>query len=613
MHPFIEEYLSDYIASQNFDYAMMLTGEWGAGKTFFVEDFIGRSLKTKEGKSEAVYVSVNGLTTTRQVTSAIVGSMNRIVGSEVFKGAIKCAAVAISAIANVSKEDSMDLFDSGLALLKIKAKLVVLDDLERCSVPINELLGYVANLIRDGVHVLLVCSEEELRKKCDNYDKIKEKVVGRTFKIPENIDVVYESILSDLSFKNIRNVLIRLRSRFINDFKSVPSACNYRAFKHAIRDFAYWHKHFKGDIQKNEAFIMDFAQKFIPLSYETQLGNLTRDNFGNGKNPFDEKEPPKDFDKILERHGIGRRDVFDSRPYLVLSDDTFYKMMFSDYITHDEINQEIMGSAYFIKPENKTEWQRLMDWDVLEDDEVFDLIEVVWSKVEKSEYVIPEEILHVFCLLCHLQEYGVVKMSMKSIVNHARRYIRTLRKSGILQPAQLINRIDSFGQSWGGYNFQGEFDNKEWYVSIRDELLSQTAAADDDVIRDWVCQNCPGGLDGDSSEFLCRIAVGGIWEKRPVFQFVNPGKFLDSFLKLTNKDKRYVGSALNSRYYYAGQKMKDAELGFWRSIVRRISKTAVPKKRSSAGRPSVLQLDILYNLINDYWSLGLPKAKMKNG
>ena len=538
--------------------------------------------------------------------------MNRILGSKLFKGAITCGAVVFSAFTNASKEDALELFDSSLALHKIKAKLVVLDDLERCSIPIDEVFGYVANLIRDGVHVLLVCSEEELQKKCDTYDKIKEKVVGKTFKIPENIDVVYESILSDSSFKGIRDVLVQLKTSLINDFKNVPSACNYRAFKHAVRDFTYWYKHFKTDIQKNEAFIMDLAQKFIPLSYETQLGNLTKNNFGNGKNPFDEKEPLKDFDKILERHGIGRLDVFDSRPYLVLSADTFCKMLFSDCITHDEINQEIMGLAYFIKPENKAEWQLLMDWDVLEDDEVFDLLKEVRLKLKKSEYVIPEEILHVFCLLCHLQEYGIVKMCMKSIVNHAKRYIRTIRKSGMLRPANLINRIDSFGHSWGGYSFQGEFDGKEWYTTIRDELLRQTAEVDDDIIRDWIGQNCPGGLDGDYSEFLCRIAVGGMWEKRPVFQFVTPVKFLDSFLKLTNKDKRHVGSVLNSRYYYAGQKMKDAESGFWRSVVRRISKTAVPKKRSSAGCPSVLQVDILYNLINNYWSLGLPKAKMKN-
>ena len=181
MHAFIENCLDDYIASQNFDYAMMLTGEWGSGKTYFVEDYIARCLKTKDGKSEAVYVSVNGLSSIRQITSAIVGSMNRIFGSKLFKEAIKYGAVAISAIANVSKEDSLELFDSGLALLKIKVKLVVLDDIERCSVPIKELLGYVANLIRDGVHVLLVCSENELRSKCDGYDKIKEKVVDIRF------------------------------------------------------------------------------------------------------------------------------------------------------------------------------------------------------------------------------------------------------------------------------------------------------------------------------------------------------------------------------------------------------------------------------------------------
>ena len=31
MHLFIEDYLNDYIASQDFGYAMMLTGEWGSG------------------------------------------------------------------------------------------------------------------------------------------------------------------------------------------------------------------------------------------------------------------------------------------------------------------------------------------------------------------------------------------------------------------------------------------------------------------------------------------------------------------------------------------------------------------------------------------------------
>ena len=38
MYAFIEDYLNDYIASQSFDYAMMLTGEWGSGKTYFVEN-----------------------------------------------------------------------------------------------------------------------------------------------------------------------------------------------------------------------------------------------------------------------------------------------------------------------------------------------------------------------------------------------------------------------------------------------------------------------------------------------------------------------------------------------------------------------------------------------
>ena len=44
MHPFIENYLSDYIASPNQDFAIMIVGEWGSGKTFFIEDYILKSV-----------------------------------------------------------------------------------------------------------------------------------------------------------------------------------------------------------------------------------------------------------------------------------------------------------------------------------------------------------------------------------------------------------------------------------------------------------------------------------------------------------------------------------------------------------------------------------------
>ena len=45
MHEFIEHYLDSYISNTEADYAVMLTGEWGSGKTYFVKEyFTERSL-----------------------------------------------------------------------------------------------------------------------------------------------------------------------------------------------------------------------------------------------------------------------------------------------------------------------------------------------------------------------------------------------------------------------------------------------------------------------------------------------------------------------------------------------------------------------------------------
>ena len=611
MHAFIEDYLNDYIASERPDFAVMLTGEWGSGKTYWVEDYIERNLKIKDGKSSAVYVSLNGISGVNRITAAILGSMNRFLRSRLFKGAIACGTAAVSALSNASKDDVLGLFDSGLALLKVNAKLVVLDDLERCALPLDEVLGYVANLLHDGVHVLLVGSEGELRNKHKNYDKIKEKIIGRTFRIPENIDVVYDSIVGDISYKQIQSVLSRLRDKLIHDFKSVPNACNYRAFKHAIRDCAYWYRHFSRKIQKNETFINDFSQRFIALAYETQLGNLKKEIFGERKNPFDEKEPPTEFDMILERHGITLMSFIDTCPYLILSEETVARMLFSERITFDAINKEILESSYFLEPDKKTEWQRLMDWDTCEDAEVTQLIKIVHGKLEKYEYTIPEEILHVYCLLCHLSEYGVIPNTPKTIVSQAKKYIVTLRRRGLLQQMQTTGGPMAFGRSWGGYSYHGEFEGRPWYVSIRDELIRQTSESENDKIRDWIAANCPGGIDGGSSEFVRRVANGGEWADRPVFQYVDPDRFLSSFNALTNRDKRRLGEILNCRYYNCQQGLKERESKFWGVLAKRLAGIVVPRKRKAARCPSVLQFDILYNLINDNWGLGLPKAKIR--
>lgn len=62
---------------------------------------------------------------------------------------------------SVSEKDLNNLYSS----VDLTGKLIVLEDVERSSIDIKEILGYVNSLVeQDGVKVLLVANEQEIYK-----------------------------------------------------------------------------------------------------------------------------------------------------------------------------------------------------------------------------------------------------------------------------------------------------------------------------------------------------------------------------------------------------------------------------------------------------------------
>ncbi|WEO85030.1 P-loop NTPase fold protein [Pasteurella multocida] len=57
MNEHIEEYLDIYLTKENIEYATVLTGEWGCGKTYFIRNYI----KKKENKKEYKFIYVTYL------------------------------------------------------------------------------------------------------------------------------------------------------------------------------------------------------------------------------------------------------------------------------------------------------------------------------------------------------------------------------------------------------------------------------------------------------------------------------------------------------------------------------------------------------------------------
>ena len=56
MNKHIETYLDQYLNIEKPDYAVMIKGEWGCGKTYFIKKYI----ETKQDKT-ICYISLNGI------------------------------------------------------------------------------------------------------------------------------------------------------------------------------------------------------------------------------------------------------------------------------------------------------------------------------------------------------------------------------------------------------------------------------------------------------------------------------------------------------------------------------------------------------------------------
>ena len=253
----IESVIAEYLKNPRAEYAVMIDGDWGSGKTYFLTHSLMRIMETidigKEKRRKYAYVSLYGAKSIDEVSKEIVfqcfGKKN--------KKKVETADVVMETASNILTASlgavNIDLskIKDTLAKIDINNWIICFDDLERCCLPINEILGYMNRLVEHNkCKVIVLANEKEIGKitlnqrleekyqvvltgrklllsKNDNsranntedgidinnlqketktlfdedilYKSIREKVIGLTIKYEPQMDVAYDSIISDYS------------------------------------------------------------------------------------------------------------------------------------------------------------------------------------------------------------------------------------------------------------------------------------------------------------------------------------------------------------------------------------------------------------------------------
>ena len=188
------ENIKSYIDSDSTDYALMITGEWGSGKTHYIKNVIIPFLKEEpknnknSNKYIPLYISLNGISNIENISDKVFLSIYKIE-----KGNVDLTNSFIDEVIDLKELKDLKLVKSILKigikkykkhkLSTLKNYIIFFDDLERINTKLNisEVFGFInTNFVEHNfTKVIFLCDESKIKEN-EIYKQSKEKIIRRT-------------------------------------------------------------------------------------------------------------------------------------------------------------------------------------------------------------------------------------------------------------------------------------------------------------------------------------------------------------------------------------------------------------------------------------------------
>lgn len=248
MNEDIIRFLNRYKDDTDPQYAVLLDGKWGCGKTFFIKSWLDTFQTENEDELTPMYVSLFGVQTVKQINDTINGLLFPFMNSKVYKiGKTFTKMVASAALRfNVDYDGDktsdgtvdfkldplMDLLNDKKEELKGR-RILIFDDLERANIGVKELYGYINRFVEHNrFKVIVVCNSTEITDK-EIFNRFREKIIGRTFEIHSDIDAAINSFANEIP----TSYFVQQHISEVKEAFKLTGYSNLRVLRQCIRDF----------------------------------------------------------------------------------------------------------------------------------------------------------------------------------------------------------------------------------------------------------------------------------------------------------------------------------------------------------------------------------------
>lgn len=592
---YIEDYLDVYRSMKDVDFAIMITGSWGCGKTHFIKEYLKRAC-TPNGEKEYIYVSLNGLSKAAdidmalfQATHPVLGSKLAITAGKIFKASVKAGLKVDLDINGDGNSDGSAKFDIPLNSFKLssKSRLLVFDDLERCLLKPEEVLGYINAFVENREAKVIIIGDEtqvasgkneDVDKQSDidsgassnekvpstKYRMIKEKVVGKTFRLKEAIENIFKNLITKETYPHTYDIILRNKADIVRIFQKVYDKTekhNYRALKHCLRDFEYFHLKLEKKFQEHEQFLNGLLNVFVVLGYELQLGHYQVEDLKDGQNILfkevldnmqgEENRTKAELEIVCNRHTL------DWSP--ILGWKLWHKILGDQYVEASELRECLLNSSYF--PEEQAEWVTLWHWLELDDNKAAATIVKVKAKIAEREYHKPEIIVHVFGVLLRLSDKGAIPDTKEEIINQLQDYLHD-------KPINVSNCLDH--PHWDRDTFEGlgyagaDLPEFKQLIKLVDDALKQAViSARIGQVPEWIDK-----MRNNPTVF--RNMIKDNFSREPVFEFFPSEEFVNVYYDLANDGRWLIAKLIKDRYNNCSHDLS-AEKVFVEEVIQKLS------------------------------------------
>ncbi len=365
----ILERVLDYVKADYTDYAIMINGEWGSGKTHFWNNQIKQKIEslTLNGKKyKTIYMSLYGISNLEEISKKIFIETTHLMdkGLKKYMNSHEQTTIPEYAKTGLDMANFFGVASNGDKIdyeefFATDDKVLCFDDLERANIDVIDILGYINNFVEhDHIKTIIICNEKELATKMksenlemktfiatylldkqgdlntndiplvekikdriekvfervNDYERIKEKLIGETFEYAPKFDYIIDGILMRYESNKSLTKFLRENSELIMLTFKRSGTKNLRILKQALNDFQKIYEITDKFYPNTNKVVMQTMLIFtIAVSFEIKAGKIIKEKFKNIQNN-------EEYKSIL----VSSRVLMDNRQFYIKEFDGNY-------------------------------------------------------------------------------------------------------------------------------------------------------------------------------------------------------------------------------------------------------------------------------------------------